>query len=71
MEYTLQMVFLCENGAKSSMTVTDVKSNLTTEVISALMDNIVTNNIFTSKNGDYVSKYSAQVTAKEVTKHSI
>lgn len=67
MEYSLQMVFICENGAKSSITVSDVKPNLTAEIVSALMDKFISNNVFHTLNGDLVSKFSAQVVQREVT----
>lgn len=68
MEYTLQLIFICENGDKSAMSISDVKSNLAKDDVTALMDAIITNNIFTTKNGALVSKYSAQVTERQVTK---
>ena len=33
MEYSLQMVFLCETGEKSSITISEVKPGLTNENI--------------------------------------
>lgn len=50
------------------MSISDVKSILAKDDVSALMDTIITNNIFTTKNGALVSKYSAQVTERQVTK---
>lgn len=41
MEYILTMTFLTSTGAKSSMTVSGVKSNITKEEISTLMDTII------------------------------
>lgn len=68
MEYSLQMVFLCENGEKTSMTISEVKAGLTQANIVALMDNIIANNIFVTQNGALTGKYSAQVVQREVTK---
>ena len=59
MEYSLQMVFLCESGEKSSITISDVIT---------LMDTIITSNIFGTSKGALISKYSAQVVQREVTK---
>ncbi len=59
MEYSLQMVFICESGEKSSITISDVIT---------LMDTIITSNIFGTSKGALISKYSAQVVQREVTK---
>lgn len=69
MEYTLQMTFLCENGDKSVMSISGVKSNLAKDDIFTLMDAIIDNDVFITKNGAFTAKYSAQVTEKQVTKH--
>ena len=68
MEYSLQMVFLCESGEKSSITISEVKSELTNTDIIALMDTIIASNIFETSKGALISKYSAQVVQREVTK---
>ena len=59
MEYSLQMVFICESGEKSSITISDVIT---------LMDTIIASNIFETSKGALISKYSAQVVQREVTK---
>lgn len=43
MEYSLQMVFLCQSGEKSSITISDVKPGLTNSDVITLMDTIITN----------------------------
>ncbi|MEF2821026.1 MAG: DUF2922 domain-containing protein [Clostridium sp.] len=53
------MVFICESGEKSSITISDVIT---------LMDTIITSNIFGTSKGALISKYSAQVVQREVTK---
>lgn len=68
MEYSLQMVFLCESGEKSSITISDVKPGLTNSDVIALMDTIIASNIFETSKGALISKYSAQVVQREVTK---
>ena len=68
MEYSLQMVFLCESGEKSSITISDVKPGLTNSDVIALMDTIITSNVFETSKGALISKYSAQVVQREVTK---
>lgn len=71
MEYSLQMVFVCENGDKTSMTITEVRSNLSKDEITGLMDTIINNNVFAYKNGLLVSKYSAQILERQVTKFDL
>ena len=68
MEYSLQMVFLCESGEKSSITISDVKPGLTNSDVIALMDTIIASNVFETSKGALISKYSAQVVQREVTK---
>lgn len=71
MEYSLQMVFLCESGEKSSITISDVKPGLTNSDVIILMDTIIASNIFGTSKGALISKYSAQVVQREVTKFGI
>ena len=68
MEYSLQMIFLCESGEKSSITISDVKPGLTNSDVIALMDTIIASNVFETSKGALISKYSAQVVQREVTK---
>ena len=46
MEFTLSMTFLTSTGEKATMSVSDVKENLTQEEAVALMDAIIANDIF-------------------------
>lgn len=71
MEFSLQMVFVCANGEKSSMTISEVKSGLTQANIVTLMDNIIANDIFVTDNGALTAKYSAQIVQREVTKYEL
>ena len=68
MEYSLQMVFICESGEKSSITISDVKPGLTNSDVIALMGTIIASNVFETSKGTLISKYSAQVVQREVTK---
>ena len=68
MEYSLQKVFLCESGEKSSITNSDVKPGLKNTDVIALKDTIIASNIFETSKGALISKYSAQVVQREVTK---
>ena len=68
MEYSLQMVFICESGEKSSITISDVKPGLTNSDVITLMDTIIASNIFGTSKGALISKYSVQLVQREVTK---
>lgn len=68
MEYSLAMTFVTTSGDKVSMTITDVKSNITEVEASALMDTIIAKDIFLTKSGSLVSKYGAQLTQRQSTK---
>ena len=71
MEYILSMTFLTSTGAKSSMTVSGVKSDITKEAISGLMDTIIEKNIFNTKSGDLTGKSGANVTERKITKYDL
>lgn len=71
MQYSLTLTFVCENGEKSSISIDNVKDDLTKEQVSALMDTIISKNIFLTKNGALVKKSGAQLTRKAVTKFEI
>ena len=71
MEYTLTMTFLTETGEKSNISISDVKEGITNDEVQALMDSIIENNIFENSKGMLVSKYSAQVTERQVTKFTV
>lgn len=68
MEYSLQMLFICESGEKSSITISDVKPGLTNSDVIVLMGTIIASNVFETSKGALISKYSAQVVQREVTK---
>ena len=68
MEYSLQMVFLCESGEKSSITISEVNPGLTNTDVIALLDTIIASNIFGTSKDALISNYSAQVVQREVTK---
>ncbi|MGL5153242.1 MAG: DUF2922 domain-containing protein [Clostridium sp.] len=67
MEYSLTMVFLCQNGEKSNFTLTGVKENITEAEVSEIMNVIIEKNIFATKHGDLVTKYGASLTEKLTT----
>ena len=59
MEYILSMTFITSTNVKSTMSISGVKSDLTKEQISALMDKIIEKNIFQPKSGYYTGKSGA------------
>ncbi|MPN20675.1 hypothetical protein SDC9_168054 [bioreactor metagenome] len=71
MEYSLAMTFITTTGDKVSMTITGVKSNITEVEASALMDTIISKDIFLTKSGSLVSKYGAQLTQRQTTKFDV
>ena len=71
MQYSLTLTFVCENGEKSSISIDNVKEDVTKEQESTLMDTIITKNIILTKNGALVKKSGAQLTRKAVTKFEI
>ena len=71
MEYTLTMTFLTETGEKTNISISDVKDGITNDEVQALMYSLIENNIFENKKGVLVSKYSAQVTERAVTKFTV
>jgi len=51
MDYSLSLSFITESGAKTNITIADVRSDVTKEEITELVTEILRQNIFTSKNG--------------------
>lgn len=71
MEYILSLTFVTEGGSKSTLTITGVKSSITSEQANELMDTIIQNNVFNSKTGRFVNKDSAQLTERKITKYTV
>ncbi|AVK49447.1 hypothetical protein AXY43_16480 [Clostridium sp. MF28] len=71
MEYTLAMTFLTEAGLKTTLSVSGVKSTLTKDEVNALMETIISKNIFKTNSGDLVKKSGAQLTQRQVTKFEV
>lgn len=68
MEYILTLTFLTETNKKASLTITGVKDTVTGDQANALMDSIIAKAIFDTKSGKFVSKESAQLTERKITK---
>ncbi|ALB46573.1 DUF2922 domain-containing protein [Clostridium beijerinckii] len=71
MEYSLSMTFLTVAGEKSTLSVSGVKPVLTKDEVNALMDTVISKNVFKTNSGDLVKKSGAQVTQRQVTKFEI
>ena len=71
MEYTLSMVFLTENGLKSTLSVSGVKSTITEAQAKTLMDIIIAKDIFLPASGALTKKDSAQLTERKITKYEV
>ena len=67
MEYILTLTFNTEAGKKVSLTITDVKETITSDEANALMDTIISNDIFNTKSGGFVSKVDAKLTERKIT----
>ncbi|MFC3906528.1 DUF2922 domain-containing protein [Clostridium disporicum] len=51
--------------------MSDVKAGITNDEAVALMDSLIENNIFENSKGRLVSKYSSQITERQVTKFTV
>ncbi|MBE6087160.1 MULTISPECIES: DUF2922 domain-containing protein [Clostridium] len=71
MEYSLSMTFLTVAGEKSTLSVSGVKPTLTKDEVNALMDTVISKNVFKTNSGDLVKKSGAQVTQRQVTKFDV
>ena len=71
MEYTLTMTFIIETGEKTNISISDVREDVSEAEVQALMNSIIENAVFYSKKGNLVSKSSAQLTERQVTKFNV
>lgn len=71
MEYTLSMVFNTEYDKKITFSITNVKPDITDVQANALMDTIITNDVFLLNSGAIKSKVSSQMVARTVTKFDV
>ena len=65
------MIFLTERGAKSTLSITGVKSTITEVEALALMDTIIAKDIFLTTTGALTQKESAQLTERKITKYTV
>lgn len=71
MEKTLQMVFQNQVGNNTSINISQVKDELTDEEVRALMQLIISKNIFDTSGGDLITIMSATVVSKDVEELSV
>lgn len=66
MTETLQMIFRNYDGRLATISVADPDSELTPAAVEAVMDSIITRNVFDTSGGDIVDKVRAQVVSRAV-----
>jgi hypothetical protein len=71
MEYTLSMTFLTTAGTKASLSISGVKATITEAEVNALMDTIISKDVFKTNGGSFVKKSDAKLTAKNVADYNI
>ena len=71
MEYVLSLIFLTEQGSKSTITISGVKPGITQAQVNSLMDVILAKNIFLPAAGALVSKNDAKLTERKITKYEV
>lgn len=71
MEYILSMTFNTAGGKKATISISNVKPDITKEQAVSLMDTILAKNVFTTDSGDFASKESAKLTERKVTKYEV
>lgn len=65
MAKTLQMVFRDTVGKECTLSLVDPKADLTLAQVNMVMTEIVTRNIFTSKNGDFAQIADARILSRD------
>ena len=71
MEYILSMTFNTEGGKTTSLSINGVKSDIAEAQVLSLMDLIIEKNIFEVNSVALVSKNSAKLTQRVVTKYEV
>jgi len=64
-------LFLTEGGIKSTISISGVKSTLTKDQVSTLMDTIITKNIFIVNSGAFIKKDSSKLTERKVYSYEV
>lgn len=71
MEYILSLTFNTVGGKKATISISGVKADITEAQAVSLMDTIIAKNIFEADSGEFVSKESAKLTERKVTKYEV
>lgn len=71
MEYILAMTFTTEDGKNTTLSISGVKSDITSLEANSLMDLIISKNIFLVDAGALIGKDSAKLTERKVTKFEV
>lgn len=66
MSATLQMIFSNTEGRNSTISVADPDAEVTPGEVEAVMDSIITKNVFETSGGDLVEKVRAQIVTRTV-----
>ncbi|KMJ60097.1 hypothetical protein AB685_04470 [Bacillus sp. LL01] len=69
--FTLELLFLNEEGSTVKISVDDPKTDLTPVEIEQAMDTIIAADVFTSKGGNFVEKDGARIIERNVTDFEI
>ncbi|MCM3617799.1 DUF2922 domain-containing protein [Sutcliffiella horikoshii] len=69
--FTLELLFLNEEGSTVKISVDDPKADLTSEEIEQAMDTLIDANVFTSKGGNIIEKNGARIIERNVTEFEI
>ena len=67
MAKTLEMVFRDTMGKEVIISLPDPKDSITLAQVQAVMQDIVTRNIFVTKNGDFVQLGDARIVSRDTT----
>lgn len=71
MEYILAMIFNTTAGKTTNFSISGANPEITQEQFVNLMDTIVSKNIFEVYSGKLISKNSAKLTERKITKYEI
>ena len=71
MEYILAMTFTTEGGKNTTLSISGVKSDITSADANSLMDLIISKNIFLVDAGALIGKDGAKFTERKVTKFDV
>lgn len=65
--FTLELLFLNEEGKSVKISVDDPRPDVTPEELETAMDAIIAANVFTSSGGNFVEAVGARVIERNVT----